>query len=795
MTAWGENMESRYAVFAEKAVRAITRIANEVIQRPKVRSAVQCMLAALMGFVLSQAVIFGGYSPFGVGFVAACGSSLDGLFAALGAIIGYASLWRMADNLKYVAGTVLTSAAIYVLRGLPFALSKYFPSIAAACSVAFVGFVFVAEHGFAIPDVVLYITEIVFVFGTAYMYKRALDRTEAMPGQTKSKELELSTMKAVSFFVLIATSLIALSNVRLVAKISAGKVLAIIIVLLAAYNGGFGMGSATGVAMGIAFDISGGGGFYSMSYGFSALIAGVVGSTGKLALTVTYVLTNAVVAIVGSPESINISSLYETFMASFIFLILPEQWFPIIRFLFDPRIHGRVRRSGMSSVLKQRISGASSAYKELHEAIKSKVEQPLKKNSQDIAKVFDRAAEKVCRTCVLKGLCWERDCIYTFNIMNDLTPLLVNRGKISEDDLPSHFESRCLRTPQLVDAINSEMKSLLSLRRYRNRLNINRGIVIGQYSEIASILKEVADEVATGIVEDMEAGVKIERLLNDVENPSVAVWRNGAGRLHIDIEAEDLQPINERLSRFTEEVGKILHIKTGKPEYVSNISGDRILIREYETYGVRIGVASRKRRDSSMSGDTGTYFKTEEGVVYVILSDGMGSGREAAIESATVVRLLERFIRAGIETESALRTINSALMLRNIDEGGFATLDLLEINLFDGFLRIFKCGAAPTYIKENEKVRMISGKVFPPGAGILPTVADVVSQNVSGGEVLVLMSDGAYLPENDAWLRKELIDYKGGTPKKIAGRISTEAATLSFDADDSTIAVVEIIKK
>jgi stage II sporulation protein E len=265
--------------------------------------------------------------------------------------------------------------------------------------------------------------------------------------------------------------------------------------------------------------------------------------------------------------------------------------------------------------------------------------------------------------------------------------------------------------------------------------------------------------------------------------------------LHIDIEAEDLQPINERLSRFTEEVGKILHIKTGKPEYVSNISGDRILIREYETYGVRIGVASRKRRDSSMSGDTGTYFKTEEGVVYVILSDGMGSGREAAIESATVVRLLERFIRAGIETESALRTINSALMLRNIDEGGFATLDLLEINLFDGFLRIFKCGAAPTYIKENEKVRMISGKVFPPGAGILPTVADVVSQNVSGGEVLVLMSDGAYLPENDAWLRKELIDYKGGTPKKIAGRISTEAATLSFDADDSTIAVVEIVKK
>ena len=134
-------------------------------------------------------------------------------------------------------------------------------------------------------------------------------------------------------------------------------------------------------------------------------------------------------------------------------------------------------------------------------------------------------------------------------------------------------------------------------------------------------------------------------------------------------------------------------------------------------------------------------------------------------------------------------------MLRNIDEGGFATLDLLEIDLFTGSLRIFKCGAAPSYLREHDRVRMVSGKVFPPGAGILPTVADVISQSVSGGEVLVLMSDGAYLPENDSWLRNELIEYEGGTPKKFAVRISTEAATLSLDADDSTVAVVEIVKK
>lgn len=788
-------MGGSYAAFTEKAEKFFSNLLSSITSRPKVRTAAECLLCAIMGFVLSQAVIFKEYSPFGIGIVAACGSSLAGAFSALGAILGYASLWKMADSLKYVAGTVLTYAGIYILRNLPLAGGRFFPSVVAACSTAFVGFVFVAERGFVFDDVVLYISEIVFVFASAYLYREALTPSESQFGKSKSKELETSTVKAVSFFVLITTALIALSNVRLLAQISAGKVIAIVVVLFAALNGGFGMGSATGVSMGIAFDVAGGAGFFSMAYGFSALIAGVFSKAGKLALTAAFILTHAVIAIICSSGGINISSLYETFMASVIFMLIPERWLPDLKYLFDPRIRGRVRTSQMNSILRQRISGASSAFNELHEAIKGSIDHSIKKNGQDIAKVFDKAAEKVCRTCALKGLCWERDCIYTFNVMNDLTPMLMRKGRISSIDLPSHFESRCLRTEQLIEAINHEMKSYLSLRRYRNRINLNRGIVLGQYSEVASILKGVAEEVACGIVEDMEAGVKIERLLYDVDDPSVTVWRNGAGRLHVDVEAANLAPVNARLDRFAEEVGRILRIRPGEPEYISDISGDRIRIREYETFGIKIGVASRKRKNSSMSGDTGTYFKTEDGVVYVILSDGMGSGREAAIESASVVRLLERFIRAGIETESALRTINSALMLRNIDEGGFATLDLLEIDLFTGSMRIFKCGAAPTYIKEGDKVRVVSGKVFPPGSGLLPTVADVATQSLSGGEVLVLMSDGAYLPENDNWLRKELRAYEGATPKKLAVKISTESATLSNSIDDATVAVIEIIKK
>ena len=40
-----------------------------------------------------------------------------------------------------------------------------------------------------------------------------------------------------------------------------------------------------------------------------------------------------------------------------------------------------------------------------------------------------------------------------------------------------------------------------------------------------------------------------------------------------------------------------------------------------------------KKEGESVSGDRGTYFKTDAGALCVILSDGMGTGEDAAGES------------------------------------------------------------------------------------------------------------------------------------------------------------------
>jgi len=53
----------------------------------------------------------------------------------------------------------------------------------------------------------------------------------------------------------------------------------------------------------------------------------------------------------------------------------------------------------------------------------------------------------------------------------------------------------------------------------------------------------------------------------------------------------------------------------------------------------------------------------------------MGAGALAERESTLAVRLLEQFLRAGVRPENALRTLNSALALRNDEAaGGFGSV-------------------------------------------------------------------------------------------------------------------------
>ena len=120
----------------------------------------------------------------------------------------------------------------------------------------------------------------------------------------------------------------------------------------------------------------------------------------------------------------------------------------------------------------------------------------IPENDENIATVFDRAADQVCRACPLCGTCWDNDYVTTYNALNDVTQFLTGRGRILPSDFPSHFSARCVRLSDFIAAVNAEFTALLMRRQYTRQLDSTRQSAKEQYARLSELLSESADQIS-----------------------------------------------------------------------------------------------------------------------------------------------------------------------------------------------------------------------------------------------------------------------------------------------------------
>ena len=140
------------------------------------------------------------------------------------------------------------------------------------------------------------------------------------------------------------------------------------------------------------------------------------------------------------------------------------------------------------------------------------------------------------------------------------------------------------------------------------------------------------------------------------------------------------------------------HLKVGDKVTVKVVStgeGGRIILMEAEPLSVTVDKSAARKSGERVSGDRCVYFRTDEGILYVILSDGMGSGPDAAGMSAEAVEITERFLKAGVGPDLTVSILSSLCLLRDGDGLESATVDLLRLDMFSGEAAIYKYGAAP----------------------------------------------------------------------------------------------------
>lgn len=207
------------------------------------------------------------------------------------------------------------------------------------------------------------------------------------------------------------------------------------------------------------------------------------------------------------------------------------------------------------------------------------------------------------------------------------------------------------------------------------------------------------------------------------------------------------------------------------------------------TLSALAGVAAGKRPGQSVSGDAGGWFRDDEGVLWVVLCDGMGSGADAARDSRFAYKLLEQFLSAGIGPEVALATVCGALGLRWECTGSFTTIDLLQLDLHTGEGAVYKLGAAPTYLRRDGVLSRITSSTLPAGLQ-QGSVPDVSRFRLRPGDLAVLVSDGVTDGSEDGWVREQIRAFQGDSPKDLAGALLTH----DNPATDDRTAIVLLIE-
>lgn len=743
----------------------------------------RCGIYMLLGFVMSCARILENGAPFGMAMVACAGPGVAGVFTLAGSSLGYLISGGVDWGIRYIAAAVLVYTIAFVFHETSLYRQPYFMPSAAGLVMALTGVLgsFSAAAG-TVPLVAELFLETTLAFGGAYFFREALSNQLRT---TETAELRHS----VASMVMAACALMAFSRIVLFGTVSLGRFMALVLVMTSAMKGGMLTGAAVGTVLGLAMDVTHvGAPFYTMAYAFSGLLSGVFGKHGRVIFVLSFILSGALAVVCAWNTEIYISALFETFCASVVFMLLPSAFLNQVGLILQYMERGN-GESGLRRFVARRVKNLSEAYGELFEIVRKNIAEPY--NDENIARVFDRAADEVCVKCKDKNRCWNAEYVDTLSAMNDATRAMSENGTLSVNDLPGYFREKCSGLPAFVAAVNGELRGLSYRRQLRTRLSENRSVAWGQYSDVSQVLGSVADELGSINGADPLAERRLIRYLKSLDiDGEAAVYRDGGGRLRVVIESGRLTPLTKDAD-YLEKLSAVVGVRLCQPAELNEASS-RLTLLESEPLAVSVGIAALKKRGEKVSGDKGSYFKTDAGVLCVILSDGMGCGDEAARDSDQVVSILEKFLRSGVDPAVAMKILNSVMLLQSGDNWGYATVDLMCVDLFSGETCFYKYGAAPSYVKSGKSIRRIKGETLAAGLSDADGIApDIVRMRLRPGSTAVIASDGVIADTEDNWL-KELLSKDYEDMKGLARSVLKAAETLYGANDDMTVVTVRV---
>ena len=735
---------------------------------------------AVVGFFMARTEFWGSMAPLGAALSA--GVPVRYLVSsAAGAILGYILPGQELSALRYTAALLAIVAIRFIISGIK-GIGKNAVWLAITAATVVMGVGFASSSVDFLHYGAISLAEGAIAGCGAYFISRAFSINWGSSGTGIEQTASL----------LISVSLVLTSLYQMTFDgISVGHIAAFVLIMLAAKYGRTGVAVICGAASAVSVCISGGSASSALAFCFASLAAGVFSGFGKAAIAGAPTAVAALWSLVTYGSKASLIMLAESVVAGIIFIIIPKTATATLGTLIAPPTVTPDTK-GLRRTLTMRLGFAASALHGVSETVEDVARCLSVTQKPNFATVLHNIESDVCKGCSFHVFCWEKQRTTTVDAVLGMSDAMRKCRPISLAEVPEEFTERCLRLERFEDSLSKHYSEFLSSIAAEKRVGEMRGVVADQMDGIADMLSELSEEFRTAQTYDIELAGRVAAGLKalDLRADECSCVVDKYGRLTVEIRLLQTPELPLNRSRILSRLEEICDRDFEPPEINRCGHTYYITATEKAVLSVDCSFIQFNQGKNQHCGDTCRYFFDGRGRLIVIVSDGMGSGGRAAVDSAMTAGLAERLIKAGFGFDCTLRIVNSAMLFKSTDES-LATLDISCIDLYNGKTELFKAGAAPTIIRRSGRTGRAECKSLP--AGILHDVGfDKATVTLQEDDILLMMSDGVCSDGTD-WICAEVEAFKDGGAKQLSERIATSARRRRQDGHDDDITVFAAI--
>lgn len=745
------------------------------------------LLTFSVGALMSSVKFSQGFAPFGTAFMCSVDSKYL-LSASFGTAAGYILTQDNLSALRYIAVILCNIVLIKLTQELE--LTKKFrlmPSCVSFLTLFITGAVMLLATESSRRNFFIYLSEASLGFVLSFIFSESCICVKNL-SEKRGMGLRDAGLLLCSIFIL----LFSLDDVGIL-SVSVPRILIGIIILLSAYVYNQAGAAFSAVTVSLIYLIDEDIGTAAFLYAFCGMLGGIFSYYNKYIISITYILSFVTAYFAFDLGIDRVYLIAETAIAGIIFMLIPQKYLKSFKNFLKIKSEP-VQTNSQRRVVLNRLRLATAAVGDVSRSMNAASRFEQRGGTSESVEFYSKVQSEVCTECRLYSFCWEKNFGDTKASFDTMCETLRSNKPLDRKELPSYLNSCCVRKLDLIESFNGNFLKFVSSRSTDEKVDKIRKVTGDQFGGIKNMLYEMSEEFSEGVIFDEELTDSVIEALNEEFNldPKCVISHiSNDGHLKLEITLDE-KPKDIKETEFREVLESACQVKLSKPS-VNNIeNGVVVSVCEATTFKIEAAATRSCADKEKLCGDSYEGFYDGKGNYIVVLSDGMGTGKRAALDSSLTASMSAKLLKSGFSPEAALRLVNSAMLLKSSEES-LATLDVVKINLYTGEADFYKAGACTTLIKRKQRIFEIKQPSM--SIGILREVSFSHDRfKLDSNDLVVVASDGAFEYSGNA-LRNAVALSLNEDVSEISKRAlkNVKTAKKGNHCDDITVITLRIV--